>query len=118
VLRLGGDDASVVWPGDDDPRTGHVLLDGLAAGSVMPQDDGSWRVRGMATAPEARGRGLGARVLAQLIEHARAHGATLIWCYARPAAMSLYARAGFVPVGEPFDEPGLGPHRRMELTLR
>jgi GNAT superfamily N-acetyltransferase len=117
VLRSGGDAASVVWPGDDDPRTGHVLVDGLAAGSVMPQDDGSWRVRGMATAPEARGRGLGARVLEQLLAHARAHGATLIWCYARPAAMSLYERAGFVAVGDPWDDPALGPHQRMEYRV-
>jgi GNAT superfamily N-acetyltransferase len=117
VLRAGLGPESVVWPGDDDPRTGHVLVDGLAAGSVMPQEDGSWRVRGMATAPEARGRGLGARVLRELVDHARAHGTTLVWCYARPAAMPLYARAGFVAVGEPFDEPGLGPHQRMELEV-
>lgn len=84
-------------------------------GSVIPQDDGTWRVRGMATAPEARGRGLGAQVLHELIGHARGHGATRIWCYARPAARTLYERAGFVAVGEPFDEPGLGPHQRMEL---
>ena len=116
MLRIGRGAESTVWPGDDDPRTGHVLIDGLAAGSVMPQDDGSWRVRGMATAPEARGRGLGAHVLEQLIAHARAHGATLIWCYARPAARTLYERAGFVAEGEPFDEPGLGPHQKMVLT--
>jgi GNAT superfamily N-acetyltransferase len=117
ILREGRGPDSVVWPGDDDPRSGHVLLDGVAAGSVLPQDDGSWRVRGMATAPEARGRGLGARVLSELLAHARAHGATSIWCAARPAAMSLYERAGFVAVGEPWDDPELGPHQRMELEV-
>jgi ribosomal protein S18 acetylase RimI-like enzyme len=71
----------------------------------------------MATAPEARGRGRGGRVLAELLEHARAHGATLIWCNARPAATSLYERAGFVAAGEPWDDPELGPHQRMELQV-
>ena len=69
----------------------------------------------MATAPAARGRGLGAAVLDALIAHAHAEGATLIWCNARPRAMPLYERAGFVPVGEPWDDPQLGPHQRMEL---
>jgi GNAT superfamily N-acetyltransferase len=93
-------------------RSGRVL----GVGSVVPEDPG-WRVRGMATEPAARGRGVGAEILAALIEHARAHGATLIWCNARPAAMSLYERAGFVAVGEPWDDPELGPHQRMELEV-
>jgi ribosomal protein S18 acetylase RimI-like enzyme len=71
----------------------------------------------MATAPAARGRGLGAIVLAALIDHARAQGAELIWCAARPRAISLYERAGFVAVGEQYEVPDLGPHRRMTLRL-
>jgi GNAT superfamily N-acetyltransferase len=121
VLRPGPPPEAVVWPGDDDPRAGHVALrddDGevMAVGSVVPAG-GGWRVRGMATAPAARGRGLGARVLAELIDHARAQGASLIWCNARVGAVGLYARAGFVAVGDPFEEPGIGPHRRMELEV-
>ena len=106
-----------MWPGDDDPRAHHVVVDGLAVGSVLPQPDGSWRVRGMATAPEARGRGLGAQVPDELLAHARAQGATLVWCNARPRALSLYERAGFVAVREPWDDPELGPHQRMELQI-
>ena len=117
MLRPGQPPESVVWAGDDDPRAGHILIDGLAVGSVLPQDDGSWRVRGMATAPEARGRGLGTRVLAELLDHARQHEAALVWCNARPAAEPLYARAGFTVVSATFDVPGVGPHRRMELRL-
>jgi ribosomal protein S18 acetylase RimI-like enzyme len=119
VLRPGLGDDSVVWPGDDDPRAGHVALrddDGrvVAVGSVFPEGPG-FRVRGMATDPAARGRGLGGRVLAELIAHARAQGAEQIWCNARVGAISLYERAGFVAEGEVFDEPGIGPHRRMVL---
>ena len=88
----------------------------LAVGTVILEAPG-WRVRGMATAPAARGRGLGALVLAALIDHARAQGAELIWCAARPRAVPLYERAGFVPEGEQYDVPDLGPHRRMRLSL-
>jgi GNAT superfamily N-acetyltransferase len=122
VLRPGQPPSATVWPGDDDPRAGHVALrdagsgEIVAVGSVLPEGAG-WRVRGMATAPGARGRGLGARVLAELLDHARAQGAALVWCNARIGALSLYERAGFDAVGEPFEEPGIGPHRRMELEL-
>jgi ribosomal protein S18 acetylase RimI-like enzyme len=110
-----------VWPGDEDPRAGHVALrdesgEVVAVGSVVPEGAG-WRVRGMATAPAARGRGLGAQALRELLEHARAQGASLVWCNAREPAVGLYERAGFVVVGEPFDVPGIGPHRRMELQV-
>ena len=121
MLRAGEAPDAAVWPGDDDPRSGHYVVrrDGrvLGVGSVIPQDDGSWRVRGMATEPAARGQGVGAEVLAALIDHARGRGATLLWCNARPRATPLYARAGFVAVGDPWDDPHLGPHQRMELRL-
>jgi GNAT superfamily N-acetyltransferase len=78
---------------------------------------GSWRVRGMASAPEARGRGAGAGVLAALIEYAREQGAERVWCNARIAARTLYERAGFIVVSEEFEIEGIGPHYRMELTL-
>jgi GNAT superfamily N-acetyltransferase len=83
----------------------------VAVGFVCPDGEpGAWRVRGMATAPEHRGRGAGAAILAQLVEHARAQGATRVWCNARTPALGLYARAGFEPESEEFDIPGIGPH--------
>lgn len=83
----------------------------IAVGFVCPDGaPGEWRVRGMATAPEHRGRGAGAAILDQLVEHARAQGATRIWCNARTPALSLYARAGFEPESGEFEIPGIGPH--------
>ena len=75
---------------------------------------GAWRVRGMATAPEARGRGAGTAVLDALVSHALAEGATLVWCTARTRARSLYERAGFAVTSEVFEPPDIGPHVRME----
>ena len=83
----------------------------IAVGFVCPDGEpGEWRVRGMATLPAFRGRGAGAAILAGLIDHARAQGATRVWCNARTPALSLYARAGFEPESEEFDIPGIGPH--------
>jgi ribosomal protein S18 acetylase RimI-like enzyme len=83
----------------------------IAVGFVGPDGEpDEWRVRGMATEPEARGRGAGSAVLDALIEHAAAQGATRIWCNARIPAVSLYARAGFEVESEEFEIPGIGPH--------
>jgi ribosomal protein S18 acetylase RimI-like enzyme len=87
----------------------------VAVGFVAPDGKpGGWRVRGMATAPPHRGRGAGTAVLGALLEYAIADGAVRVWCNARVAAVSLYERAGFRIVSEPFDEPEIGRHYVME----
>ncbi len=89
----------------------------IAAGAVVPDGEpGAWRIRGMATTPAARGRGAGTAVLDALIAHARAQGATRIWCNARSPARSLYERAGLRVVSEEFVLPEIGPHYVMELS--
>jgi GNAT superfamily N-acetyltransferase len=89
----------------------------VATGSIIADGPGSWRVRGMATAPHARGRGAGTALLEALIEHARAERARRVWCNARTPALSLYRRAGFVETSGEFELPRIGPHVRMELVL-
>jgi ribosomal protein S18 acetylase RimI-like enzyme len=88
----------------------------VAVGMIAPDGEpGGWRIRGMATAPAARGRGAGSAVLDALIEHARSQGARRIWCNARTPARSLYERAGMRVVSEEFELPEIGPHLMMEL---
>ncbi|HEX6712354.1 MAG TPA: GNAT family N-acetyltransferase [Thermoleophilaceae bacterium] len=90
----------------------------ISVGFVAPEGPpGSWRVRGMATAPAARGRGAGAAVLEALVTHAREHGASRIWCNARTPARSLYERAGFVIASDEFELPQIGPHFVMERNI-
>jgi GNAT superfamily N-acetyltransferase len=87
----------------------------VAVGLVMPDGDpGSWRVRGMATLPEARGRGAGSAILQALLQHALANGATRVWCNARIPARTLYEHAGFSVISEEFEVPQIGPHLVME----
>jgi GNAT superfamily N-acetyltransferase len=90
----------------------------VAVGFVNEEGEpGDWRVRGMATEPEARGRGAGTAILTALIDHARANGAKRIWCNARVPAISVYERAGFAVTSDEFEPPDIGPHVKMELSL-
>lgn len=138
VLRPGRPAAECVFPGDDDPKTLHVgaMQDGevLAIASLYrearPDDapgrapvgpahtDGTaWRLRGMATAPEARRQGAGLAALRAVERHAREQGGTLAWCNARVGAVAFYEAAGWTVLGEEFDIPTVGPHFVMERAL-
>ena len=64
----------------------------------------------MATRHDLRGRGIGAAVLGRAVAHVAGHGGGLLWCNARLPAVPLYRRAGFFEVGEPWDDPEIGPH--------
>jgi ribosomal protein S18 acetylase RimI-like enzyme len=90
----------------------------VSVGFVGPEGEpGAWRVRGMATAPHARGRGAGRAVLDALVAHAAAHGAERVWCNARTPARRFYERAGFEVVSDEFELPEIGPHFVMERRL-
>ncbi|MGD1057296.1 MAG: GNAT family N-acetyltransferase [Solirubrobacteraceae bacterium] len=92
-------------------KDGELVAVGLIAPDGGP---GAWRVRGMATAPHARGVGAGTEVLVALVRRALEHGASRVWCNARTPARSLYERAGFHVISEEFELPQIGPHFVME----
>jgi GNAT superfamily N-acetyltransferase len=82
----------------------------------LPEEPGrpdAWRLRGMATDPTRQGQGYGAAVLARMLDELRLRGAALVWCNARTPAEGLYRRAGFVTIGDPWDDPAIGSHVRM-----
>ncbi len=130
VLRPHQQPEELVYPGDDDADTFHLGAvnaqgDVLAILSMYrhaqpPTDPGgepkAWRIRGMASIPEARGTGLG-RVL---VEHARdrvwAIDRDPIWCNARENAFGFYQKLGFEIVGGIFEIDGIGPHAVMVLN--
>lgn len=86
----------------------------VAVGRVRPEGaPGEWRVNGMATHPDHRGRGHGSAVLEALVARARLAGAERVWCTARCAAAAFYERHGFAVDGEAPDDPITGPHVRM-----
>jgi GNAT superfamily N-acetyltransferase len=127
---------SAVFEGDDHPLVAHaaaVVADGstddrsagtvVSVGTIFPEPPpwaleriGAWRIRGMATAEGVRGQGVGGQVLARLLAHAREHGGSLVWCHARAGGYDFYGRAGFVGIGEEFDD-GFAIHRSMYLEM-
>lgn len=133
VLRPGRPPEESVFPGDHDERAVHVGArlgprgEVLAVGSLLPDEPPwpvagsaagrSWRIRGMATREGVRGRGLGGAVLTELLRRVEERGGSLVWCNARIPAVAFYRRAGFEPVGEPFEAPGIGPHLAMQLIV-
>ena len=127
VLRPGRPIEEVVFDDDhaaDTVHAGGFVEDELVAvGRVSrepppgSEDADAWRIRGMATLPAHRGRGIGAAVLDRLVAHAAGRGGSEVWCNARVRAMSFYERAGFRAEGEAFDVPGIGPHSLMRRPL-
>lgn len=100
-----------------DPQSRHVLAmdaDGhpIGTGRLTPEH----KIGRMAVLPEWRGSGVGAAIVARLIGIARTLGYPEVALHSQMHAIPFYRRAGFQPVGEPFDECG-APHQAMVLAL-
>jgi GNAT superfamily N-acetyltransferase len=115
VLYPGLPHSKAFYPGDETAQ--HIgafddagSLVGIA--SLFPREDGSLQLRGMATAPLARGSGAGRAIVRFAEEHAGQTG-TPLWCNARVRAMGFYEKCGWVVEGEEFDVPDIGPHYVM-----
>jgi GNAT superfamily N-acetyltransferase len=133
VLRPRQSIDKVVWDNDDDPGTATFGAIDRASRSVVgvatvfrepapfdvteagvPPGAGSrtttWRLRGMATRPDAQGQGIGSSVLRAVFDHVAAAGGDLLWCNARVSAVTFYERAGFRTWGEEWVAAYIGPH--------
>lgn len=139
VLRDGRADAEVVFAGDDDATTIHFgafadhadaaaaiaslyiapLKDQSQAGGIAT--DRQYQFRGMASAPEARGKGFADAVMRAMIDYVRSQhtdGAPcLLWCNARMVAVGFYERFGMRVVSPQFDITGVGPHVVMTVNI-
>jgi predicted GNAT family N-acyltransferase len=93
---------------DDSGRvvaTGRLLVHGRTAG-----------IGRMAADASARGRGHGAAVLAELHRQALVRGVSEIELHAQLPARGFYERAGYVAVGEEYEEAGIA-HVTMRRRL-
>jgi predicted GNAT family N-acyltransferase len=128
VLRSGQTPAELVYPGDETAGTLHLAIraDGSIVGVASVMEDahprspepGDWRIRGMATRAQLRGRGIGATLLWRCQSHVRVQGGARIWCNARVAARTFYERDGFEVEGEVFEIAGIGAHYLMSKQLQ
>ena len=83
-----------------------------------PEARAPWQLRGMATAPDARGTGAGRALVAEGLTRVAALGGDLVWCDARVPAVGFYERMGFAVVTEEFVKPEGGPHVGMVIEVR
>ncbi len=99
-----------------DPLSCHALAlagdEAIGTGRLLP--DG--HIGRMAVLAGWRGRGVGALLLQALIDEAARRGMARVVLNAQTHALGFYARFGFVPEGEEYEEAGL-PHRTMGRSL-
>jgi GNAT superfamily N-acetyltransferase len=125
VLRAGLPRATASFAGDDAPATLHFgafLQERNIACATFHRNDyegqPAWQLRGMATHPHYRGRGIGQAMLRHAEGAIPAQGKVrLLWCNARTPATPFYQRQGWQLVSEEFVIPTAGPHFRMVRRL-
>lgn len=88
----------------------------LATGRLLQHVPGVAKIGRMAVGQATRGSGVGREVLDALMTAARARGDHEVLLHAQRSAAPFYARAGFVPRGEVFEEAGI-PHIEMVRAL-
>ncbi|MES2400918.1 MAG: YbgC/FadM family acyl-CoA thioesterase [Pseudomonadota bacterium] len=84
----------------------------VATGRLLQHDPQTGRVGRMAVKRVLRGAQLGCEILHTLMNAAKARGDREIMLHAQRGAEAFYARSGFLPRGEPFEEAGI-PHIEM-----
>lgn len=112
-----GQDVPVELEQDDrDPECDHAvaLLDGQVVGTGRLLPEGS--IGRMAVAESARGRGIGAAVLAVLEQRARERGLPAVELHAQVHAVGFYDKAGYQPFGPVYLEAGI-EHQSMRKLL-
>lgn len=100
-----------------DPDCHHVIArdaDGrpIGTGRLTPMRT----IGRMAVLADWRGRGVGEAILDALVGEARRLGWQELTLHAQATAIGFYARAGFLPVGERFEEAGI-EHQGMRRVL-
>lgn len=122
MLRQGMPVASAHFPGDDEASTLHFAAcaqDGAAVSCLTLmaaewEGEPAWQLRGMATAAEAHGRGVGRLLFLHALSEARQRNpAWPMWCNARTSAVGFYQRVGWEVVSDEFEIPSAGPHVKM-----
>ena len=88
----------------------------VGTGRLLPAEGGVSKIGRMAVHEVLRGTGVGRLLLQELMARARERGDAEVALHAQRTAQAFYAREGFLPVGEPFDEVGI-PHVAMKRRL-
>lgn len=92
-----------------------VTIDGQYVGTGRMLDDG--RIGRIAILKEARGLGLGKKVVQSLVNEAARLGYPRVYLGAQTQALDFYAKLGFTPFGEQYMDADI-PHLAMELIVK
>ena len=116
VFVLGQDVPEDLERDELDPVSDHAVaaLSGTVVGTGRLLPDGT--IGRMAVAPDHRGRGTGALVLARLEARARERGLPSVELHAQVHARGFYQRAGYAEFGEVYLEAGI-EHVSMRKLL-
>ncbi len=118
VDELGGPPGEEPDERDADAR--HVVLrvggGVVGTGRLLTPSPGVGQLSRIAVLPAWRGRGLGRRLVRELLGMAAEAGLHRVILHAHAPAFRLYASEGFIATGDVFQEAGL-PHVRMERDL-
>jgi GNAT superfamily N-acetyltransferase len=129
VLRQGLPRSEAIFEGDHAPTSRHYAAVSDAGGAAVCcatlhpvpwEGEPAWQLRGMATMPQFRGRGIGRELMALIESDLLAGGPDvprLLWCNARVPALGFYRGRGWHVISEQFDIPTAGPHFRMLKRL-
>jgi ElaA protein len=102
---------------DEEPTAWHLWVEehGVVVVTGRLLDDGeAWRIGRVATAPEARGRGLAAELIRAAV--ARCDDGRPVVLDAQSHLVEWYGTLGFEPAGQEFVEDGI-PHTPMRLVV-
>ncbi|MCE9622732.1 MAG: GNAT family N-acetyltransferase [Actinomycetia bacterium] len=109
VLRHDTPTKEVSFAEDSDPGALHLGLrvagELVAVSTWIPRphnDQPAIQLRGMATARQLQGTGLGGKLLEAGCQRATTTGARLVWARARDTALDFYMRHGFEVEGAGF----------------
>lgn len=124
VLRVGQPRETCYYKNDNDEGAFHlaVYADGtpVTIGSfhleqfpAFPRTGPTYKLRGMGTVSEYRGRGYARALVLRAEELMRERGCVGWWCHARVVAFGFYESMGLSFYGDLFEEEGVGPHKVM-----
>lgn len=115
------------FPNDDAPETFHLgYFEGeelacIASFHPMGYKDfagKAYQLRGMATAENYRGKGMGNQLVNFALVYMRGQQVNYCWCNARKVAVKFYKGLGFEIVSDEFEVPGIGPHYAMYVKIQ
>jgi GNAT superfamily N-acetyltransferase len=111
----------LVWSGEEiaGGRVRVAVEDGTVVGfaTTVPVD-GGLELEDLFVEPDRMRRGVGRRLVRDVLAAARAEGVEHVWVTANPHAMAFYTAVGFVPDGSAPTRFGPAPRLRLDVPDR